>query len=88
MNIYDKLKKIKRPVLIDVTCRYSNYEDRFRILYPDGEAEWDFIDGIAYETPFVRSCYYDYGMKLNTTVNEMQRYDKRNGLRIKKIIQL
>lgn len=33
-NIYEKLKEIKRPVIIEVSCKVNQNLSRFRILNP------------------------------------------------------
>lgn len=87
MNIYDKLKKIKRPVLIEVEHRFDDEEGRYRIVHPNGRIEFDYNQGWC-NGEFVTSCFSYHWMKLNDVINRMKDYDKQNGLRIKKIIQL
>jgi hypothetical protein len=69
-NIYKKLLKIKKPVLIELHFMYRA-QDRFRILYPDGKCEYS---KHKESVDFIRSCFSSNNLK--TTIKEMKEYDR------------
>jgi hypothetical protein len=86
MNVYEKLKKIRKPVLIAVYC--NGYLSKFRILRPNGECTWNYIDHDTSlskkyyklendELFTARSCFVsEYKQpSLIKTVEAMKRYD-------------
>jgi hypothetical protein len=95
MNIYDKLLKIKKPVLIEVkSITYQSY--RYRILYPNGKCEYTKLSNIVFDT-FVDSCFsrsYDIflakevKLDLKTTVTKMKTYDRNSYLKIVKFEEI
>lgn len=91
-NVYKKLMKIKRPVLIHLEPKDRNgFLERFRILYPDGRCEYAVVDTGAGPEEFTSSCFAlteesDYTLHgtLKQTVYEMAKYDV-DGLKIEKV---
>ena len=86
MNVYQKLLKIKKPVLIAVYKGDELY--KFRILRPDGTCTWVRTYDPIYLYPGEkkqlnkhlfeeRSCF-NYGLSLKHTVTAMKKYDKRS----------
>ena len=86
-KIYDRLKKIKKPVFLFVTNIDYVGRERVRILYPDGNCmyhrfEWD---------SFVPSCFvgrYSISFNLKNTVNKMRKHDKYMDLIVTDIIPI
>lgn len=85
-NIYKKLAKIRKPVMIWVEdaergnwkqepSRYS----RLRILYPNGKCVFRTIDAIdmGFNDP-IASCFVAMIWNLETTVRRMKRFDTKD----------
>ncbi len=89
-KIYQKLLRIKTPVLISVvpSRKDRKTKSRTRILYPDGRCKFHFDyafkeltndDLKAFVPYFNQSCFLDesyYNLCLFKTVQSMYRYDK------------
>lgn len=85
MDVYQKLLKIRKPVLIAVYKGDELY--KFRILRPNGTCTWvrTYDPGYLYAAEKrslnrdlfeERSCF-NYGLSLKDTVTAMKQYDKR-----------
>ena len=89
MNIYNKLKKIKSPVLIEVEKLYDNIYllNCYRILYPNGYCETtiDFLTFDNFNDIFNKSCFINTYFNLNNTIEEMKNHDFYLDLKITKI---
>lgn len=89
-GIYNKLLKIKNPVLLEVKGN-EFIDSRYRILYPNGKCEFDTIN--YHRNKFVRSCFnYNWHQKavlgLAINVIKMADYDKAWGLKIVKVMEI
>jgi len=86
MDVYEKLKKIKKPVLIAVYKDDELY--KFRILRPNGICTWVKCDNYdIWSRPdrlHLNRCLFEdescfvssYHISLEHTVNSMKKYDK------------
>lgn len=77
-KFYYNLLDIKNPVLIEVIGDRGDFENRFRILYPDGKCEYDWTgyDGDRMS----RSCFAKKPKSLFETLIKMSDYDKKHNL--------
>lgn len=95
-DIYKKLKKIKKPVLIALCEPNSDSEiyrslHRVRILYPDGRVEYTYdFSRKGYELNFAKSCFLNGMTKLSLskTINAMKNYDLIARLKVVEVINL
>lgn len=92
-GIYNKLLKIKNPVLLEVKAMSTSAKSRYRILYPNGKCEFVFIKDDYYCNKFFRSCFnYNWRQKavlgLAINVVKMADYDKAWGLKIVKVMEI
>lgn len=81
MPFYNKLLKIKKPMLIDVGSTVDA-KNRFRILYPNGNCEYSTQ---IFSDSFTVSCFVPEQATLKKTVEAMQEYDQHSYLQILEI---
>lgn len=77
---YNKLLKIKKPVLIEIYSKFHKNEViKYRILYPSGKCEYTNV----FEDCFKLSCFSQYD--LNKTVEAMKAWDHGRKIKIKEL---
>lgn len=88
MDIYKKLLKIKKPVLIEVCHKHCSALDRYRILYPSGYCEYVNINSAIITESFNESCFIPYVLSLEETIKNMKDHDKEESFSIIKIQEI
>ena len=85
-DIYEQLKKIKKPHVLIVECMYNQSYSKTRFLKPNGQCEYQYLDDKTCEIS--SSCFVFDDGDINDTVERMRDYDIWRGLKVVEVIKL